>query len=208
MASAKLSEKQAEILEYMQTFTRERGFPPSVREIGEAVGLRSPSTVHAHLKALDRAGYITRDGHKMRALRLAGTAAAGEKWRSIPILGRVTAGAPILAVEDIEGYIPYDPGHSGGEFFALRVRGDSMIGAGILDGDVIVVRRQRAAEHREIVVALLGEEATVKRLYQQNGEVWLMPENEAYSPISAVGAQILGKVVGLYRDMSAVSLHG
>ena len=205
--AVKLSEKQTEILEYMQAFTREHGFPPSVREIGEAVGLRSPSTVHAHLKALDRAGCITRDGHKMRALRVAGSEPEGERWRSIPVLGRVTAGAPILAVEDIEGYIPYDPGHSSGEFFALRVRGDSMIGAGILDGDTIVVRRQRTAEHREIVVALLGEEATVKRLYQQNGEVWLMPENDAYAPISGMGARILGKVVGLYRDLGA-AVHG
>ena len=202
MASAKLSDKQLEIFEYIQSFTRERGFPPSVREIGEAVGLRSPSTVHAHLKTLDRAGYITRDGHKMRAIRMAGSEQAEEKWRSIPVLGRVTAGAPILAVEDIEGYIPFDTGRSGGEFFALRVRGDSMINAGILDGDTIVVRRQNSAEHREIVVALLGEEATVKRLYQQDGAYWLMPENDAYAPISAVGAQILGKVVGLYRDLN------
>lgn len=203
MAPIKLSDKQLEIFEYIQSFTHERGFPPSVREIGEAVGLRSPSTVHAHLKTLDRAGYITRDGHKMRAIRMAGNEPAAEKWNSVPVLGRVTAGAPILAVEDIEGYIPFDTGHSSGEFFALRVRGDSMINAGIFDGDTIVIRRQRSAEHREIVVALLGEEATVKRLYQQDGEYWLMPENDAYSPISAVGAQILGKVVGLYRDMTA-----
>ena len=202
MASAKLSDKQREIFEYIQSFTRERGFPPSVREIGEAVGLRSPSTVHAHLTTLDRAGYITRDSHKMRAIRTADDKPVSEKWNSIPVLGRVTAGAPILAVEDIEGYVPFDTGHSTGDFFALRVRGDSMINAGILDGDTIVVRRQRSAEHREIVVALLGEEATVKRLYQQDGEYWLMPENDAYEPINAVGAQILGKVVGLYRDMT------
>ena len=202
MASAKLSDKQREIFEYIQSFTRERGFPPSVCEIGEAVGLRSPSTVHAHLKTLDRAGYITRDSHKMRAIRTADDKPVSEKWNSIPVLGRVTAGAPILAVEDIEGYVPFDTGHSTGDFFALRVRGDSMINAGILDGDTIVVRRQRSAEHREIVVALLGEEATVKRLYQQDGEYWLMPENDAYEPINAVGAQILGKVVGLYRDMT------
>ena len=157
MASAKLSDKQREIFEYIQSFTRERGFPPSVREIGEAVGLRSPSTVHAHLKTLDRAGYITRDSHKMRAIRTADDKPVSEKWNSIPVLGRVTAGAPILAVEDIEGYVPFDTGHSTGDFFALRVRGDSMINAGILDGDTIVVRRQRSAEHREIVVALLGE---------------------------------------------------
>lgn len=200
MALAKLSEKQMEIFEYIQAFSRENGFPPSVREIGEAVGLRSPSTVHAHLKTLDRAGYITRDGHKMRAIRTAGSEPAGEHWQNVPILGRVTAGQPILAVEDIEGYLPYDPGNRGGEFFALRVRGDSMIGAGICDGDTIVVRRQNEAEHREIVVALLGEEATVKRLHCQNDEVLLLPENDAYQPIPARGAVILGKVVGLYRD--------
>ena len=202
MAPVKLSEKQLEIFEYLQDFTRKHGFPPSVREIGEAVGLRSPSTVHAHLKALDRAGYITRDGHKMRAIRMAGSEPAEGNWRSIPILGQVTAGMPILAVEDIEGYLPFDTGHSSGEFFALRVRGDSMIGAGILDGDIIVIRRQDSAEHREIVVALLGEEATVKRLYHQDGEVWLLPENNAYSPIPAEKAQILGKVVGLYRNFT------
>lgn len=207
MATTKLSSKQLEIFEYMQAFTKEHGFPPSVREIGEAVGLRSPSTVHAHLKALDRAGCITRDGHKMRAIRVAGSETPPETWRSIPVLGRVTAGKPILAVEDIEGYIPFDTRHSGGEFFALRVRGDSMTGAGILDGDTIVVRRQNEAEHREIVVALLGEEATVKRLYQQNGEVWLMPENDAYTPIDGLGAQILGKVVGLYRDMTSAAAY-
>lgn len=202
MATGKLSEKQLEILEYMRSFTQEHGFPPSVREVGEAVGLRSPSTVHAHLKALDRAGFITRDGRKMRALRVAGSGGAPESWRSVPVLGRVTAGSPILAVEDIEGYIPYDAGGSPGEFFALRVRGDSMTGAGIRDGDTIIVRRQDTAEHREIVVALLGEEATVKRFCRQDGELWLMPENEAYAPISAVGARILGRVVALYRDMT------
>lgn len=200
MALPKLSDKQMEIFEYIQSFSKEHGFPPSVREIGEAVGLRSPSTVHAHLKTLDRTGYITRDGHKMRAIRTAGSEPAAEQWQSVPILGRVTAGQPILAVEDIEGYLPYDPGNRSGEFFALRVRGDSMIGAGIYDGDTIVVRRQSEAEHHEIVVALLGEEATVKRLYSQNGEFWLMPENDAYQPIPARGAAILGKVVGLYRD--------
>jgi len=210
MATVKLSDKQFEIFEYIQSFTQEHGFPPSVREIGQAVGLRSPSTVHAHLKTLDRAGYIMRDGHKMRAIRTAGAdgnaAPAAGQWRNVPILGRVTAGSPILAVEDIEGYMPFDVGHSAGEFFALRVRGDSMINAGIYDGDTIVVRRQNSAEHREIVVALLGEEATVKRFYQQGDEYWLMPENDAYTPINAVGAQILGKVVGLYRQFANMPL--
>ncbi|MBQ1504759.1 MAG: transcriptional repressor LexA [Oscillospiraceae bacterium] len=207
MKENKISKKQLEILEYIQKTTKEKGFPPSVREIAAAVGLRSPSTVHAHLKVLDREGYIKRDSHKMRAI------STNEEFESVseepldgnlirvPLIGRVTAGLPILAVEDVEGYIPFDATHSSGEHFALHVQGDSMIGAGILDGDVIIVRRQSTAQQRDIVVALIEDEATVKRFSNRNGHPWLMPENPAYEPIDGEGAQILGKVVFLMRNI-------
>ena len=205
MKQSKISEKQREILAFIQKTTREKGFPPSVREIAEAVGLRSPSTVHAHLKVLDREGYIKRDGHKMRAISTAGPLEPDlpvneDSFVQVPLIGRVTAGLPILAVEDIEGYIPFDAAHSSGEHFALHVQGDSMINAGILDGDIIIVRRQPDAQQRDIVVALLGEEATVKRFVMRAGHPWLMPENPAYEPIDAEGAEILGKVVFLMRS--------
>lgn len=207
MKQNKISEKQREILAFIQKTTREKGFPPSVREIAEAVGLRSPSTVHAHLKVLDREGYIKRDGHKMRAISTADPleddlGGREDHFTRVPLIGRVTAGLPILAVEDIEGYIPFDASHSSGEHFALHVRGDSMINAGIFDGDVIIVRRQPTAQQRDIVVALLGEEATVKRFALRAGHPWLMPENPAYDPIDAEGAEILGKVVFLMRNYS------
>ena len=201
MNRRKLSDKQREIYEFILSSTREKGFPPSVREIGEAVGLHSPSTVHAHLKTLDALGLIDREDHKTRAIRVAGAAPAEKDagFRMIPVIGRVAAGQPVLAYEEIEGEIPFDVGHSAGEFFALRVRGDSMIDAGIVDGDFVVVRRQEEASHGEIVVAAIDNEVTVKRFYRQRGEIWLMPENPAFSPISAESAHIVGKVVGLYR---------
>lgn len=209
MRQNKISEKQQEILAFIQKATREKGFPPSVREIAEAVGLRSPSTVHAHLKVLDREGFIKRDGRKMRAISTTNDseyAEAAEPEFSdnlirVPLIGRVTAGLPILAVEDIEGYIPFEATHSSGEHFALHVQGDSMINAGILDGDVIIVRRQPSADQRDIVVALLGEEATVKRFVVRDGHPWLLPENPAYEPIDAIDAEILGKVVFLMRNI-------
>ena len=199
MSQRKLTEKQREIYDYILKSTREQGYPPSVREIGEAVGLHSPSTVHAHLKALDALGLINREDRKTRAIRVAGVRAPEPSIRSIPIIGRVEAGQPVLAYEEIEGEIPFDVGHSAGEFFALRVRGDSMIDAGIVEGDYVVVRRQEEAAHGEIVVAAIDGEVTVKRFYRQRGEIWLMPENPAFSPISAKDAHIVGRVIGLYR---------
>ena len=199
MSQRKLTEKQREIYDYILKSTREQGYPPSVREIGEAVGLHSPSTVHAHLKALDALGLINREDRKTRAIRVAGVRAPEPSIRSIPIIGRVEAGQPVLAYEEIEGEIPFDVGHSTGEFFALRVRGDSMIDAGIVEGDYVVVRRQEEAAHGEIVVAAIDGEVTVKRFYRQRGEIWLMPENPAFSPISAKDAHIVGRVIGLYR---------
>ena len=208
MRQNKISDKQQEILTFIQKATREKGFPPSVREIAEAVGLRSPSTVHAHLKVLDREGYIKRDGRKMRAISTANEFDFSESAESdvsdnlirVPLVGRVTAGLPILAVEDIEGYIPFDATHSSGEHFALHVQGDSMINAGILDGDVIIVRRQPTANQRDIVVALLGEEATVKRFALRDGHPWLLPENPDYEPIDGTEAEIIGIVKAVVRE--------
>ena len=199
MSQRRLTEKQREIYDYILKSTREQGYPPSVREIGEAVGLHSPSTVHAHLKALDALGLINREDRKTRAIRVAGVRAPEPSIRSIPVIGRVEAGQPVLAYEEIEGEIPFDVGHSAGEFFALRVRGDSMIDAGIVEGDYVVVRRQEEAAHGEIVVAAIDGEVTVKRFYRQRGEIWLMPETPAFSPISAKDAHIVGRVIGLYR---------
>ncbi|MGI6336290.1 MAG: transcriptional repressor LexA [Eubacteriales bacterium] len=200
MEQSALTKTQRAIYDYIVQITKEQGFPPSVREIGDAVGLKSPSTVHMHLKKLNALGIIDRQERKTRAIRLEGVREKSPTGvRSIPVIGRAAAGSPVLAVTDIEGYIPYDVGHSQGDFFALRIRGDSMIDAGILDGDYVVIRRQEAAVHRDIVLAAIDGEVTVKRFYRQRGEVWLMPENPEYSPISAKDASVVGKVVGLYR---------
>lgn len=184
------SNKREEILQFLRVFVAENGYAPSVREIMQAVGLRSTASVHYHLSELDRSGQISMDGSKNRAITL-------PNQRGVPIVGVVTAGQPILAYENIEGYLPYE---SDPECFALRVRGDSMIEAGIFDGDKVIVRPQQTAENGQIVVALLGEEATVKRLSRRNGEVWLMPENPAYEPIDGTNAQILGRVKAVIRE--------
>ena len=185
------SNKQEEILQYIDQFVAENGYPPSVREIGAAVGLRSTASVSYHLNHLQTKGLVTYEAGKKRALSV-----PNAKTGQIPIIGVVTAGIPILAVENQEGTMPWDGDPN---CFALRVRGDSMIGAAILDGDLVVVRQQPDALNGEIVVALIGEEATVKRLSRKNGEIWLLPENEAYAPIDGTYAQILGKVVAVVR---------
>ena len=174
----------------------EHGYPPSVREICAEVGLRSTSTVHAHLKKLQEAGYLEASDHKSRALAPVSGASMVPR---VPILGRVTAGMPILAVEEHIGYVPFEPAAGGGEYYALRIRGDSMIGAGILDGDKVVVRPQQTATNGEIVVALLEDSATVKRFQKTGKQVWLLPENPAYQPIDGNEAQILGKVKAVIR---------
>lgn len=184
------SNKRQEILSFLRQFSAENGYAPSVREIMQAVGLRSTASVHYHLSELDKAGLIHVAGAKNRAISI-GTS------RGVPLIGVVTAGLPILAVENIEGYLPWE---GDGECFALRVRGDSMIEAGILDGDKLIVRPQATAENGEIVVALIEDEATVKRLKKRNGEVWLMPENPAYEPIDGRNAQILGRVKAVIRE--------
>ncbi|HHU05603.1 MAG TPA: transcriptional repressor LexA [Clostridiales bacterium] len=191
---SRLTPKQKEVFDYIAQTVAAQGYPPSVREICAAVGLKSPSTVHAHLTALERAGLITRDAGKTRAITLTSGAGAG----GVPILGTVAAGQPILAVEDALGFLPFDPGKSG-EYFALRIKGDSMINAGILEDDMVVVRRQPTAENGEIVVALIEDEATCKTLRRKNGEVWLVPENDDYEPIDGSEATILGKVTAVIR---------
>ena len=212
---AQLTKMQQKIYDYIAQALREQGYPPSVREIGEAVGLKSPSTVHFHLKHLEELGVIGKQAGKGRALTLTEASRESQAPESqapesqapesqppenqVPIVGNVAAGSPILAQECIEDYLTFDTGGRDGEYFALRVRGESMLGAGILPDDLVVVHQQPAANNGEIVVALLGDEATVKRLKRQGGQVWLMPENEAYSPIDGREAQILGKVAAVIR---------
>lgn len=200
----RLSKMQQKIYDHLVSSIREQGYPPSVREIGEAVGLRSPSTVHFHLKHLAELGYIEIGAGKGRAISLvqlpeAVPAPEVEREDRIPIVGNVAAGAPILAQECIEDYLTFDTGGRSGEYFALRVRGDSMINAGILNGDIVVVRSQPSANQGEIVVAMIEEEATVKRFSRRGGHVWLLPENEDYSPIDGTYAQILGRVTAVIR---------
>ena len=195
---AELSKMQKRIYDYIAACIQEQGYAPSVREIGEAVGLKSPSTVHFHLKHLEEAGVIAKGAGKGRAIALTEQAQQPPEDR-IPIVGNVAAGSPILAEEYIEDYLTFDTGGHGDEYFALRVRGESMLNAGILPGDLVVVRRQQTASNGEIVVALLEDEATVKRLSGRNGETWLLPENEDYSPIDGTYATIMGKVTAVVR---------
>lgn len=190
---ARTTDKQEKILEFLNQYIEEKGYPPSVREICAAVGLKSTATVSYHLNELKRQGRIQGDSTKRRAISLPETQRVGR----IPLIGVVTAGLPILAVENQEGTIPWDGDQT---CFALRVRGDSMIGAGILDGDKVVVRPQPEADNGEIVVALLGDEATVKRFHRDADGVWLLPENPNYTPIDGREAQILGKVKAVIRE--------
>ena len=187
-----------QIYEYLQRVIPEQGYAPSVREICEAVGLKSPSTVHFHLKRLQERGLIEKGDFKGRAIVLT---REGERNR-VPILGDVAAGSPILAEQNIDDYLTFDCDGREDEYFALRVRGESMLNAGILPGDLVVVRRQPTAHNGEIVVALLGEEATVKRLQRKDGQIWLLPENEAYQPINGNDASVLGKVTAVVRRYS------
>lgn len=193
---AELSTMQKRIYDYIVSCIQAQGYPPSVREIGEAVGLKSPSTVHFHLKHLEVAGVIEKGAGKGRAITLTAPPVPEDK---VPIVGNVAAGTPILAQECIEDYLTFDTGGRSGEYFALRVRGESMLNAGILPGDLVVVQRQQTARNGEIVVAMIEDEATVKTYSKQNGHVWLLPENEAYEPIDGTYAEILGKVAAVVR---------
>ena len=187
------SNKAQLIVDYVNQFIQENGYSPSVREIGAAVGLRSTASVSYHLQALQEKGLLASPGAKGRKRAIVTTARPGQ----IPVIGVVTAGLPILAVENQEGSISWDGDPS---CFALRVRGDSMINAAILPGDLVVVRPQQHADDGQIVVARIGEEATVKRLRRRNGEIWLMPENENYAPIDGSEAEIIGLVKGVIRE--------
>ena len=187
------SNKSQLILEFVNTFVQENGFAPSVREIGAAVGLRSTASVSYHLQQLQEKGLLLAPGGKGRKRAIVTAQRPGQ----IPVVGVVTAGIPILALENQEGTIAWegDP-----KCFALRVRGDSMVGAAILDGDMVVVRPQQNADDGQIVVARIGDEATVKRLRRRNGEIWLMPENDAYAPIDGRDAEIIGLVKAVIRS--------
>ncbi|MEG1396781.1 MAG: transcriptional repressor LexA [Oscillospiraceae bacterium] len=193
-----LTAKQQEIYDYIISFTEQHGYPPSVREIGEAVHLKSPSTVHFHLKGLERAGVITKDAGKTRAISIAPNA-DGSRRNLVPIAGNVAAGSPILAEQNIEDYLTFDTGGLTGEHFALKVRGESMLNAGILPGDLVVVHQQENVRNGDIVVAMFEDEATVKTLRRKDGVTWLMPENPAFQPINGTHAQILGRVVAVVR---------
>ena len=206
-----LTGRQQEIWDFLVDYVDRHGYPPTVREIGDAVGLASPSTVHAHLANLERAGLLKRDPTKPRALELSGRGRREqpkeEPGRGLPLVGEIAAGGPLLAGDNIEDYfvVPEQLTRRGADFL-LRVKGDSMIEAGILDGDIVVVKREQTAENGDIVVALAGddetvEEATVKRFFRENGRVRLQPENSALEPIFAAHVQVLGKVTGVFRAL-------
>lgn len=192
-----LSKTQKAVFDYIKDYIDEKGVSPSVREIGEAVGLKSTSTVQYNLNALEEAGYIQRDANLKRTIRIAGRS---QKNYYVPLLGTVTAGKPILAVESIEDYIPVPVKAKNKNLFALRVRGDSMVNAAILDGDIIIVEKTPVAGNGEIVVALIDDEATVKRFYKENGHFRLQPENDDYEPIIVDQLVILGKVKTVIRN--------
>ncbi len=187
------SDKAQRILEYVNQFVQENGYAPSVREIGAAVGLRSTASVSYHIQALQEKGLLLSPGAKGRKRSIVTNVRPGQ----IPVIGVVTAGVPILAYENQEGTMCWD-GDPG--CFALRVRGDSMVGAGILSGDKVVVRPQQTASDGQIVVARIGDEATVKRLSRKNGRIWLLPENDAYEPIDGTEAEIIGLVKAVVRE--------
>jgi repressor LexA len=205
-----LTKRQQEIFDFIRKYSAKYGYPPTVRDIGKAVGLASSSTVHAHLANLEKIGLLRRDPSKPRAIELLDRAVgnAMESVRSIvrtdglPLVGSVAAGQPVLAEENIEEYVavPETAGGAEGEYL-LRVRGESMKDAGIIEGDLVVVRPQDTAQNGDIVVALLGEEATVKRFFRESDHIRLQPENETMEPIRSKEVQVLGRVVGLLRSM-------
>ncbi len=193
-----LTPKQQEVYDYIIRFTQENGYPPSVREIGQALGMKSPSTVHFHIKGLENAGVLTKAAGKTRAMTLNEDCDCAKRDK-IPLVGNVAAGSPILAEECVEEYLTYDTDGLIGEHFALRVRGESMLYAGILPGDLVIVHQQQSFRNGDIVVALFEDEATVKTYRIEQGHLWLMPENPDYDPIDGEGAQLLGKVVAVIR---------
>jgi len=202
MAYGRISSKQSEILEYIKSQILNKGYPPSVRDICEAVDLKSTSSVHAHLESLEKNGYLRRDPTKPRAIEIIDDNfnLVRREVVNVPIIGQVAAGEPILAVENITNYFPipaeYMPNE---ETFMLIVKGDSMINMGIYDGDKIIVKKQNIAKNHDVVVALVGDSATVKRFYKENGHYRLQPENDYMEPIIVDNVDILGKVIGLVR---------
>ncbi|MDQ6750435.1 MAG: transcriptional repressor LexA [Actinomycetota bacterium] len=207
MVDLNLTKRQQEIFEFIKRYSSSHGYPPTVRDIGKAVGLASSSTVHAHLANLEKVGLLKRDPSKPRAIEMLDRAVDGVKNivrpNGLPLVGHVAAGQPVLAEENIEEYVDV-PGLAGGDDgeYLLRVRGDSMKDAGILEGDFVVVRPQTTAENGEIVVALVGEEATVKRFYEEADHVRLQPENATMEPIRSREVRVLGRVVGVMRKVS------
>ncbi|MDA3936773.1 MAG: transcriptional repressor LexA [Actinomycetota bacterium] len=202
--SRELTGRQEQILEFIRSEIHRQGYPPSVREIGEAVGLSSSSTVHSHLAALESKGYVRRDPSKPRALEVldyrdSDAAIDYGAVRSLPLVGQVAAGAPILAAENIESTMPLPADLVGDSTFILKVKGDSMIEAGILDGDFVVVRQQSTARDGDIVVAMIDDGATVKRFFRESDRIRLQPENSALEPIYSRDVQVLGQVVALFR---------
>lgn len=196
------SNKKSEIYQFILRFTKEHGYPPSMREICEAVGLKSPSTVHFHMKKLEEEGLISTENFKGRAISLPREVLeeTDPQADQVPVVGNVAAGAPILADEQIEEYLTFDTGGLSGEHFALRVRGESMLYAGILPDDLVVVHRQERFRNGDIVVALFEDEATVKTLKREaDGHIWLLPENPDYPPIDGEGCALLGRVVAVIR---------
>ena len=204
MADLNLTKRQQEIFDFVKRYVGEHGYPPTVRDIGQAIGLTSSSTVHAHLANLEKLGVLKRDPTKPRALEVLVNKARGAVAPvGLPLVGQVAAGSPVLAEENIEEYVtvPEIAGGDQGEF-VLEVKGDSMINAGILEGDHVIVRKQDTAEDGEIVVALVGEEATVKRFFHEEQHVRLQPENDTLDPILTREVQLLGRVVGVCRRVS------
>ncbi len=198
-----LTKRQKEIFDFIRRYAAKTGYPPTVREIGKAVGLHSSSTVHAHLANLEKAGFLRRDPSKPRAIELLiDKAKKAIRTDGLPLVGQVAAGEPIVAEENIEEYLEI-PDVIGGEDgdYILQVRGESMKDAGILEGDYVVVRPSDDADNGEIVVALIGEEATVKRIYRESDHIRLQPENEAMEPIRTADARVLGRVVGVFRKV-------
>lgn len=190
-----LNEKQQKVLAFLKERAQD-GVPPSVREICDAAGIKSTSTAHAYLKLLEEGGYICRESGLNRSIRM-----PGENVARVPLLGKVTAGQPILAVEEVEDYVPYSGGgYQPGELFALRVSGTSMINAGILDKDIVIVRKTPTAVNGDVVVALIGDEATVKRIFFETDHIRLQPENDAFEPILVKEVVVLGKVISLLRN--------
>ena len=203
MVELNLTKRQREIFDFIRRYSDRHGYPPTVRDIGKAIGLTSSSTVHAHLSNLEKVGLLRRDPTKPRAIEvLVDKAKQVVAPAGLPVVGQVAAGQPVLAEENVDDYqqIPPIAGGDDGEF-VLRVKGDSMVDAGILEGDHVVVRRQQTAEDGEIVVALVGEEATVKRFFREADHVRLQPENEAMEPIRTREVKLLGRVVGVLRKV-------